>query len=356
MRYERAMEPRTLVFANSVDYAQHTGGWVYNTRVIEELRLLGWEVTSLDLPAGFPRPDAVVQVQSAELFAELPDSAIVIADQICLSPLAGMIATEAARLRFMMIFHHPIAMEEGLPEMERARFAELERKALAACRLVVATSPSTAATLTSDYSVEPQRIVVAPPGMERFALTRAPETDEPQLLSVGAVIPRKGYHHLIEALTGLRDLRWRLDIVGDLERAPDYVGKLRTLIRDGGLESRVKLKGGIETSELEACWQRAHIYVAASLHEGYGMAVAEAIARGVPTVTTRAGAIGDWLDSRSALIVEPGSVEELRGSLARIMSKPDVREQLRHTARAQAAHFLAWEDAARAIQVGLSQI
>jgi glycosyltransferase involved in cell wall biosynthesis len=356
MRYERAMEPRTIVFANSVDYARHTGGWVYNTRVMRELEERGWRVEWRDLPAGFPRPGCDARIVSKQLLAELPDGAPVIADQICWSPLAGIVAPEAARLRFVMIFHHPIAMEEGLPEVERARFAALERKALAACRLVIATSSTTAATLTLDYGVEPRRIVVAPPGIERFARLQALETDEPLLLSVGAVIPRKGYHHLIDALVGLRDLRWRLDIVGDLERAPDYVGTLREMIGNAGLESRVVLRGGIDSSDLEACWQRTHIYVAASLHEGYGMAVAEAIARGVPTVTTRAGAIGDWLDPKAALVVKPGSVEELRGALARVISDAALREQLRQAAQEQAAHFPTWNATARVIDEALAEI
>ena len=88
-----------LVFANSVDYARHTGGWVYNTRVMRELAALGWDVVPLDLPAGFPRPDAAAIVRSGELFAKVPDGAIVIADQICLSPLAEVVEPDGAAAR-----------------------------------------------------------------------------------------------------------------------------------------------------------------------------------------------------------------------------------------------------------------
>ncbi|MEO8652282.1 MAG: glycosyltransferase family 4 protein [Hyphomicrobiaceae bacterium] len=346
-----------LVFANSVDYAPHTGGWVYNTRVVRELAAFGWDVVPLDLPAGFPRPDAAAIVRSSELFAKVPDGAIVIADQICLSPLAAVVEPMAQRLRLVMIFHHPIAKESGLAEADRARFADLERRALAACRLVVATSPSTSGALVADYGVDRGRIVVAPPGIERHPSAIPPlEADAPRLLSVGAVIPRKGYHLLVEALAGLRERSWRLDIVGDLERAPGYVVELHGLIEVAGLEARVVLRGGLEHIELDESWRRAHVYVGASLHEGYGMAVAEAIARGLPTITTRAGAIGDWLDPAAAIIVSDDSVYALRSAIARVLDEPALRKRLRQAALRQASRFASWADAARTVGERLVQL
>jgi glycosyltransferase involved in cell wall biosynthesis len=347
---------RQLVFANSVDYARHTGGWVYNTRVMRELAALGWEVVPLDLPAGFPRPDAAATARSLELFAAVPNGAIVIADQICLTPLAEVMASEAQRLRFVMIFHHPIAKETGLTAAERARFADLERRALAACALVVASSPTTARELAGDYGVDPGRIAVAPPGIERVAAAEPRDLEIPRLLSVGAVIPRKGYDMLVAALSELRDQPWRMDIVGDPDRAPEYVSDLRTMVRTAGLSGRVFLRGGLSSDALEACWRSASIYVSASRHEGYGMAVAEAIARGLPTVTTRAGAVGDWLDPDAALIVPDDERDALRTALARVLAEPELRKELRRAALEQALRFASWGGTAGAIHERLVQL
>ncbi len=347
---------RQLVFANSVDYARHTGGWVYNTRVMRELAALGWDVLPLDLPAGFPRPDNLARSQSARLLAALPDRTLVVADQICLSPLDTIVGREVDRLRFVVLFHHPIAMEGGLSDADRARFAELERRALAACCLVVGTSPSTAGELVADYEVDPDRIVVAPPGIERFDSSALDDPDVPRMLSVGAVIERKGYHLLVEALSELREISWQLDIVGDLDRAPAYVDALRARIDAAGLDGRIVLRGGLDAAELEACWRATHIYVAASFHEGYGMAIAEAIARGLPTVTTRAGAVGDWLDPAAAIIVPDGSPDSLRTGLARVLAEPALRVQLRQAALTQASRFPSWADAARIVDERLIQL
>jgi glycosyltransferase involved in cell wall biosynthesis len=347
---------RQLVFANSVDYARHTGGWVYNTRVMRELSALGWDIVGLDLPAGFPRPDAAGTVRSLELVAEVPDGAIVMADQICLSPLADVVAREAQRLRFVMIFHHPIAKESGLPEAERARFADLERRAVAACALVVASSSTTARELSADYGVAPDRIAVAPPGIEKFAPAERPDLEIPRLLSVGALIPRKGYDVLIAALAGLRDRPWRLDIVGDADRVPEYASELRTMVRTAGLDGRVVLHGGLTPDALEACWRLASIYVSASRHEGYGMAVAEAIARGLPTVTTRAGAVGDWLDPSAAILVADDQPETLRAALVRVLDEPDLRKRLRQAALEQGSRFQTWNETAETIHEQLAQL
>lgn len=342
--------PRSLVFANSLDYARLTGGFVYNTRLMQELAARDWEIVPLDLPAGFPRPDEAARARSADLLSALPEGTFVVADQICFSPLAGVLACEAQRLRLVMIFHHPIAMEEGLSATERARFMAAERAALACCRVAIVTSGATADTLVADYGVPAERIVVALPGIDRFDVVEPPPDEAvPRLLSVGAVIPRKGYHDLIDALAGIMRVPWTLDIVGDLNRAPDYVTRLRERVRMLGLGDRVVFRGGIAPSELDAAWRSAHIYVAASLHEGYGMAVAEAIARGLPTVTTGADAVREWLDPAAALIVPERSPEALRVALLRVLTEPSLRSELRAAALARTEHFLSWSDAAAAV-------
>jgi len=339
----------SLVFANSLDYARLTGGFVYNTRLMRELAARGWEIEPLDLPAGFPRPDDEAKARSVHLLSALPEGMLVVADQICFSPLADQLAREAQRLRLVMIFHHPIAMEEGLPADERARFMAVERAALACCRVVVVTSRTTADTLIADYSVPEERIVVALPGIDRPEVMPPPEEAIPRLLSVGAVIPRKGYHDLVEALAGLQHVPWSLGIVGDLDRAPDYVARLRAMIRDAGLEGRVVFRGGIAPFELDAEWRAAHAYVTASLHEGYGMAVAEAIARGIPTVTTGADAVREWLDPSAALIVPERASEALRAALSRVLTEPLLRSALRKAALRVASRFPTWIDAAAAV-------
>ena len=59
---------RSLVFAISADYARHTGGWIYNERLLALLHQLGWSIERLTLPAGFPNPSPAARAATTAAF------------------------------------------------------------------------------------------------------------------------------------------------------------------------------------------------------------------------------------------------------------------------------------------------
>jgi len=83
------------------------------------------------------------------------------------------------------------------------------------------TSPATAKLVASDYGVPAERITVARPGSDPAPRSSGSRNEVPHLLSVGAVVPRKGFEVLVAALATLADLPWRLTIAGDLARDPN---------------------------------------------------------------------------------------------------------------------------------------
>ena len=78
----------------------------------------------------------------------------------------------------------------------------------------------TATTLERDYGVRAGQVTVAYPGVDAAPVAAGSGSNDVVLLAVGAVIPRKDHRALIEALGGLRDLHWRLRVVGNLDRFP----------------------------------------------------------------------------------------------------------------------------------------
>ncbi len=343
-----------LVFAISADYARRTGGWIYNQRLLDELRRLGWTVEDLVLPAGFPAPDAAARAASAAAFRGLPDGGLVLVDQLCLGVMPEVAAEQGARLRQVMIVHHPLALEGDACAAARA---ESECRALVNVALVLATSQPTADSLRRDYGVDSDRLVVGLPGIDRhLPRPSRPDGDDLRLLGVGAVVPRKDHGLLLEALAGLADRPWHLRIVGDLDRAPAHVDGLRRLLARHGLSDRVAFAGILEGEAFEDAWAEADLYVAASRHEGYGMAVAEAVARGLPVVTTTAGAVESWLDRRAALVVPAGDVMALREALARALDEPALRRSLRDGALAAAAALPRWEATAAVVDAALRRL
>jgi glycosyltransferase involved in cell wall biosynthesis len=347
---------RELTFAISADYEHATGGWVYNERLLDGLARLGWRINRVALPAGFPSPSTQARAEAAAQLRGVADGSLVLVDQLCLGVLPEVAQAEAQRLRLVMIVHHPLALENVRAPGESQGYARSEREALRHCAGVIVTSHNTARSLVADYGVAAERIIVAIPGVERAPLSRGEGGRTLNLLSVGAVVPRKDHGALIAALAGLKHLPWRLEIVGNTGRAPSHVAKLRTRIAASGLSSRVVLAGELPARALARRWRTADLYVAASRHEGYGMAIAEALTHGLPVVTTRAGAVAQWIGHRGALVVPDGNTAQLRAALARVLAQPALRAELRRGALARRRALPTWEATAATAHHRLLQL
>jgi glycosyltransferase involved in cell wall biosynthesis len=348
---------RTAAFVISPDYARGTGGWVYDSRVLSELRRLGWEIGELIAPAGFPNPDAAAAAETARLLSGLPDRTPVLSDQLVTSVLPDLMEAEASRLLLVPIVHHPLALEGGREAQASATLARMERRALSCARRVIATSAATARTLTAEYGVSAERLVVAQPGFDRRPPSPGSATSQPlQLLAVGSVIPRKDYGTLIAAVAGLRERPWQLTIVGSIARDPGYVAALEAQIAAAGLADRIRLAGETHDETLDKLWLAADLFVSSSIHEGFGMALGEAISHGLPVVTTAAGAVADWVDRRAAVVAGVGDAGALRAAIARVLDDERYRQKLRHGAL-QARHDLpTWAGAAETIDRALAPL
>jgi glycosyltransferase involved in cell wall biosynthesis len=348
---------RSAVFVISADYARGTGGWVYDSRLLLELRRLGWEIRDVTAPAGFPNPDAAAAAETARLLSALPDRTLVLSDQLVTSVLPDVMEAEAGRLLLVPIVHHPLALEGGREAQPWETLAQAERRALSCARRVIATSAVTARTLAAEYGVRADRLVVAQPGFDRQPASVGSAHGQPfQLLAIGSVIPRKDYGTLVAALAGLRDHAWRLTIVGSTERDPGYVAALRAQIAAAGLADRVHLAGETHDAALDTLWDAADLFVSSSIHEGFGMALGEAITHGLPVVTTAAGAVADWVDRRAAVVVGVGDAEALRAALARVLDDPKHRRQLCDGALKAHHSLLTWSGTAEIIDRALAPL
>jgi glycosyltransferase involved in cell wall biosynthesis len=121
---------------------------------------------------------------------------------------------------------------------------------------------------------------------------------------------------------------------------------VRARLADRQLAGRVELVGDMDQDQLAAEYDRADVFVLATLYEGYGMAVAEALARGVPVVSTATGAIADLVGADAGLIVAPGDVAALADALARVIADRGLRARLGEGARRARDRLPTWDDAA----------
>jgi len=340
----------TFAVPGSLD--QPTGGYKYDRRVIAGLRQRGCEVDVIDLGNGFPCPTPETVHAALPRLRRVPAGQPIVVDGLALGVLPD--AAEALRSshRLIGLVHHPLALESGLTPAEAAALRASERAALSAVSRVVVTSPATRRILVADYDVPTEIIAVALPGSERMAgaaVGRKPAAGTVNhainLLAVGAVVPRKGYDVLIDALGQLAALHWQLVIAGDCKRDRATAMELATTIARKGLESRVCFAGAVNEHELAALYGEADVFVLASRFEGYGMAYAEAIAHGLPVVGTRAGAIPETVPAGAGILVPPDDAAALAVALNSMMTDVGLRE--RCSAAARAAPMPTWEAAAQ---------
>jgi len=321
-----------------------TGGYGYDRQIVAGLRNESWHIDVYELDSSFPRPTRAALAAADRLFASFPDGLPVIVDGLAYGALPELAAAHGARLRLVALVHHPLALETGLPQALADRFAASERVALGHARYVVVTSRSTARALAT-YGVEPQRITVIEPGTDRSAPSPVSTSGIVELLCVGTLVPRKGHATLIEALAQLTDKAWRLTCVGSDTRDPVNARALRRQVRELGLADRIVFTGEVATDVLEQHYREAHVFVLATHHEGYGMALAEAIAHGLPIVCTRAGAVPETLPAEACLVVPPGDSAAVARALAALLDEPALRLRLATAAAAAGRRLPTWQQA-----------
>jgi glycosyltransferase involved in cell wall biosynthesis len=345
-RMQRSSQVRRVAFAVPGDLATPTGGYRYDRRIIQELRRLGWRVDVLDLGNGFPFPSAAQRATALVILSAVPDGCPIILDGLAFGvlPEAGALRS---RTPLIALIHQPLALESGLDSTQAAVFFDSERAALAAAARVVVTSEATGRIVIADYSVQSQRISVVRPGIDPVPPACGSNDAIVRLLSVGSVVPGKGYDLLIAAAATIADLPWRLTIAGDRTRNLTAAARLDADISAHGLADRITVLGAVPPERIVELYLASDLFVLASRFEGYGMALAEAISHGLPVVSTMAGAIPDTIPAQTGLLVPANDVAAFAQALRRLISNRAERQRLAINARAVAAQLPTWQDSAR---------
>jgi glycosyltransferase involved in cell wall biosynthesis len=341
-------------FAIPGDIGTPTGGYAYDRRVMEMLPRFGVEVAHLALPGGFPFPAAAELEETARLLASVPADSVLLIDGLALGALPeACLAPVAAPI--VAMHHHPLGLETGLDAQTSGRLLNSERAALTYARHIIVTSPTTADTLRELGFAPPPPVTVALPGTE--AAPRAEGGSGcAEILSVGSVVPRKGHDILVEALAELTHLEWHCTIVGSLDRDSDFASRLMRRITEAGLGDRISLTGALASEELQERYGRADIFAMPSRYEGYGMAFASALARGLPIVAAKAGAVPATVPADAGILVPPEDAPAVRDALAALLTDAKLRQTLSDAAWTHAQTLPRWTDTARIIADVLKEV
>ena len=331
-----------------------TGGFIYDQRIVEQLRDAGWRIDVHELDPQFPHPSAAALRRAAAVLSGIPDGRQVVIDGLALGGMPGIVEQESTRLRLIALIHHPLALETGLAQEVAAALYTAERRALSAVDGIIVTSRTTARAL-SDYDVPAGLVMVVPPGTDMAPLAEGSGRGTFELACVGTLTPRKGHAVLLEALAGLLDRDWHLCCVGSADRDSRTAAAVRKQIAKSGLTDRVTLRGELAGDALDAVYAGADAFVLASYYEGYGMVFAEALARGLPIVATAGGAVAETVPASAGLLVKPGDSTGLRMALARLLDEPGLRGRLRAGARKARNNLPTWRETGHRFALALAR-
>ena len=363
---------RSAVLVAPAPLDARTGGYIYDRRMIEGLAARGWAASALALDPSFPSPTPAALAHAAGTLAAIPSGTIVLIDSLALGAMPDEVAREASRLRLVALVHLPLAAAVGLAPSAAARLEQSERRALHAVSLVIVTGRA-ALPLLAPYDLPTDRIIVIEPGTDRpdtarlkpgttYGLSRlggparaghyvpnqyvVPGFSRAlELLCVATLNAGKGHEALLAALASIPHTYWRLTCAGSLTRDPATVGQVRAAIARRGWQDRVTLAGDLDDEALEVCYARADLFVLATRRETYGMAVAEALAFGLPVVATWTGAIPDLVGEDAGLLVPVDDEAALADALTRAIGDADLRASLTEGARRRRNRLPTWDEA-----------
>lgn len=215
------------------------------------------------------------------------------------------------------------------------------------CRYI-AVSGSTADELV-DLGVDRARISVVHNGVTGAPPHEAlPRDSQPRVLVLGRLVPHKRVEHVLRAAGRLRPRfpGLRVAVVGDGWWAPELV----RAAADAGVTDMVEFAGHVSEVEKAQQLERAWVLALPSLKEGWGLAVLEAAASGVPTVAYRqAGGVNESVIDRATGLLVDGGEGAFADALAAVLGDDELRARLGAGARKHAAQY-SWDESAKAFE------
>ena len=279
----------------------------------------------------------------------------------------GLLGLAGLGLPLVTSIHHPVSVDRkielaaarGLSRLSKRRwYAFVRMQGRVARRVsragpILTVSESSRRDICRDFGTDPDSVRVIPLGVDTRLFHPRPAPREPGLVVAvaSADSPMKGvttllraFRLLLDALpTGGDEAPARLVVVSK----PTPGGPTDKLTGELGLAGHVRFVHGMSNDELAGLLASAQIAVVPSLYEGFSLPAVEHMASGTPLVATRTGALPE-VTGDAAVLVEPGSPDELAAALRRLLDDPAERARLGEAALRRVAERFAWPAVARA--------
>ena len=274
----------------------------------------------------------------------------------------GILELQTRGLPLVTTIHHPLTRDYRVALAAEPKwymrllihrwhsFLRMQKRVAPQLASVVTVSSASAADISTDFGVAPEAISVMHLGVDTEMFRPLPAiTREPYRLmtTASADAPLKGLSHLLKAMAALRPdyPEIRLTLVG--QPKPD--GETQRLIDSLELADCIDSCKGISHEEMVQRYARATVAVVPSMYEGFGLPAVEAMACGVPLVSTNGGALAEVV-ADAALVVSPGDGNALAQQIKRLFDDASLRDEYASRGLKRVEQHFCWERCAERME------
>ena len=228
---------------------------------------------------------------------------------------------------------------------------------LRSCRHVITNSQFTAREIQHCTGLPDGCLTVTPLGYDDQVFNPGPpptdSQERPYLLHVGQAYPHKNLRRLIQAFAQVAPVHADMRLVLAGKPHPTETPFLQAMVRELGLQQRVEFRSYVSYAELPDLYRGAFAFLYPSLWEGFGLPILEAMACGIPVITSR-GSGTEEVAGDAAILVDPKSTSSLADALRQLAEQPDLGSRLRLRGLHRVRHY-SWSQTAAATRAVVSQ-
>lgn len=210
---------------------------------------------------------------------------------------------------------------------------------------IITVSECARQDISDDFGIPRNRFAVVPNGIKTELFYPIPEIEREKhrvIVTNSADTPLKGLYHLLRAVAKIAAERpIDLTVIGQ----PKENGGVVRLISTLGIGSRVRFTGRISNEDFVREYARSTVAVVPSVYEGFGLPAGEAMACGIPVISTSGGALPEVV-GEAGLIVPPADPDALAAAIIRVFDNPEFARDLGRQGYERVHRYFTWEKAA----------
>jgi glycosyltransferase involved in cell wall biosynthesis len=261
------------------------------------------------------------------------------------------------RIPTVATIHHPVTIDReiavrsvasGWEKMKQRRwysFIGMQKRVSRSLSHIITVSKSAQNDICRDFKIPAERFRIVPNGINTSLFYPIPEIEREKnriIVTNSADTPLKGLYFLLQAVAEVSQTQAiRLTVVG----APKKNGEIMKLVGSLDIGRFVHFTGRIDEREFALQYAKATVAVVPSVYEGFGLPVGEAMACGVPVISTTGGALPEVV-SHAGLLVPPADSAALAGAIRDLLSNPARAKELGMAGYKRVQNHFTWQKAA----------